>query len=181
MKKGALRRQEILERLTDHVLAHGLQGASLRPLAAAAGTSDRMLLHYFADKDELLRETLTLVTKRLIDVLDAARGEPLPFDQLVPQLVLMLDHARIRPYMRLWLELVAFAVGEQEPFGAIARQIAQVLRTWIADALIVDQESEREQIAALTLTLVEGFVMLAMLEDRITPAAALQGIASLRR
>lgn len=61
MRKADTRRQQILERLADHVLAHGMQAASLRPLAAAAGTSDRMLLHYFADKEELITATLALV------------------------------------------------------------------------------------------------------------------------
>ena len=37
------RRALLLGKLADHVLAHGLSASSLRPLAKAAGTSDRML------------------------------------------------------------------------------------------------------------------------------------------
>ena len=48
------RREAAIERMADYVLSEGLGAATLRPLAAAAGTSDRMLLYYFADKDELL-------------------------------------------------------------------------------------------------------------------------------
>ena len=48
------RREAAIERMADHVLSEGLAAGTLRPLAAAAGTSDRMLLYYFADKDELL-------------------------------------------------------------------------------------------------------------------------------
>jgi AcrR family transcriptional regulator len=44
----------LLDRLADYVLAHGLTASSLRPLARAAGTSDRMLLYYFADKDAVM-------------------------------------------------------------------------------------------------------------------------------
>lgn len=177
MKKGELRRQELLERLADHVLAHGLQGASLRPLAAAAGTSDRMLLHYFADKEELLTATLALVTQRLITILEAARIEPLPFQRLVPQLVGMLKDPQIQPYMRLWLELVVFAVGEKEPFRSIARQIATTILSWIAGVLQVEREEEREPLAALTLTLIEGFAIFDALGDETKPDAALAGIA----
>ena len=54
MTKPDSRRTEIVERLADHVLAHGLSASSLRPLAKAAGTSDRMLLYYFADKSEMM-------------------------------------------------------------------------------------------------------------------------------
>ena len=41
------RRDELAEAATDYVLEHGLIGLSLRPLAAALGTSDRMLLYHF--------------------------------------------------------------------------------------------------------------------------------------
>ena len=38
-------RTRLLDRLAAHVIAHGLSAASLRPLAKAAGTSDRMLMY----------------------------------------------------------------------------------------------------------------------------------------
>jgi AcrR family transcriptional regulator len=177
MKKGEARRQAILERLADHVLAHGLQGASLRPLAAAAGTSDRMLLHYFADKEELLSATLSLIAQRLITMLEGAQAAPLPFQRLVPQLAAMLNDPQVRPYMRLWLELVAFAGAEDEPFRAVGRRIAQTLQSWIAAALHVEREDDRAPLAALTLTLIEGLVLLDALGDEATPRAALAGLA----
>jgi AcrR family transcriptional regulator len=177
MKKGDARRQQILERLADHVLAHGLQGASLRPLGTAAGTSDRMLLHYFADKDALLTATLTLVTQRLIAVLDSAQADPMPFHSLLPHLAAMLKDARIQPYLRLWLDLMPFAAGETEPFRSIARSIASTLLSWIAAALDVEREEDRASLAALTLALVEGFVIFDALGDDATRTAALAGIA----
>ena len=45
-------RAAVTERLSSHILAHGLARSSLRELAAAAGVSDRMLLYYFDDKSE---------------------------------------------------------------------------------------------------------------------------------
>jgi AcrR family transcriptional regulator len=177
MKKGERRRAELLERLADHLLAHGLQAASLRPLAAAVGTSDRMLLHYFADKEELLSATLTLVAQRLIAMLEAARTEPMPPQALLRLLAGMVKDARVLPYMRLWLELLPLAAGGQEPFFTTAQRISVTLRDWIADALLVPTEAERAPLAALTLTLVEGFVVLNALGDEATPAAALVGLS----
>lgn len=176
MKKGDARRQQILERLADHVLAEGLQGASLRPLAAAAGTSDRMLLHYFVDKESLLTAALTLVTQRLIVLLEHARAEPLPLQSLLPQLAVILKDERIQPYMRLWLELVTFAAGGKEPFRAIAQQICSTFVTWIAAALQVEREEDREPLAALTLAIVEGLVVFDALGDDATHAGVLTGI-----
>lgn len=176
MKKGERRRAELLERLADHLLAHGLQGASLRPLAAAVGTSDRMLLHYFADKEELLTASLNLVSQRLIAMLEAARAEPLPFDALLALLAGMVRDPRVQPYMRLWLELLPLAAGGQEPFCGIAQRISTTLRVWITGALQVNREEEREPLAALTLTIIEGFVMFDALGDDRTPASALAGL-----
>src|SRR4051794_41529852 len=47
-------REDLLERVTEHVLQHGLIGLSLRPVAAAVGTSDRMLIYHFGSRDALV-------------------------------------------------------------------------------------------------------------------------------
>jgi AcrR family transcriptional regulator len=177
MKKGERRRQQILERLADHVLAHGLQGSGLRAMGAAAGTSDRMLLHYFTDKEELLTETLTLVTQRLITLLESARADPMPFHRLLPHLSGVLEDARLQPYMRLWLELVTLAAGGKEPYRMVGQQICRTLLDWIAVALEVEREEDRQPLAALTLVIVEGFGMLDALGDEATRTAARAGLA----
>ncbi len=55
---GSPRRDDLLERSYRYVLAHGLSGLSLRPLAAAVGSSPRVLLFLFGSKDGLIRELL---------------------------------------------------------------------------------------------------------------------------
>ena len=50
MTRTPMTRENLLPLLAAYVLEHGLAGLSLRPLAAAAGTSDRMLLYHFASK-----------------------------------------------------------------------------------------------------------------------------------
>jgi AcrR family transcriptional regulator len=56
------RRDELLESAADYVLQHGLIGMSLRPLAAALGTSDRMLLYHFTSRDQLVTSIVNLST-----------------------------------------------------------------------------------------------------------------------
>ncbi|MEM7525681.1 MAG: TetR family transcriptional regulator, partial [Pseudomonadota bacterium] len=63
------KREALLDALADAVLANGLDAASLRPLAKAVGTSDRMLLYYFADKTALLTATFDRVLARLMPLL----------------------------------------------------------------------------------------------------------------
>ena len=50
-------RERLLEACTDFALQRGLPDR-LGPLAAAVGTSPRMLLYHFVTKDGLLREVL---------------------------------------------------------------------------------------------------------------------------
>lgn len=52
------KREELLRGIRDYISEYGLAELSLRPLAAALGTSDRMLLHYFETKDNLLAQAL---------------------------------------------------------------------------------------------------------------------------
>lgn len=52
------KREELLRGIRSYISEYGLADVSLRPLAAALGTSDRMLLHYFETKDNLLAQAL---------------------------------------------------------------------------------------------------------------------------
>ena len=55
------RQVRTLDKAADYVLEHGLEGLSLRPLAAALGTSPRMLLYDFESKERLVDEVLAVV------------------------------------------------------------------------------------------------------------------------
>ena len=46
-------RERLLAKAVDHVAAHGVADLSLRALAAALGTSHRMLLYHFGSKEQL--------------------------------------------------------------------------------------------------------------------------------
>ena len=83
--KRAQRRAQWLDAMADHLLAHGLAGSPLRALAAAAGTSDRMLLYYFSDRDDLLAALLRHVAQRMTDMLAGFSG-PLTAAQMLAQL-----------------------------------------------------------------------------------------------
>ncbi|MFC3960955.1 TetR/AcrR family transcriptional regulator [Nocardia jiangsuensis] len=52
------KRETLLRDIRTYISDNGLADLSLRPLAAALGTSDRMLIHYFGTKDNLLAQAL---------------------------------------------------------------------------------------------------------------------------
>lgn len=175
MKNRESRRQEVLERLATQVLRVGLPGSSLRPLAAAAGTSDRMLLYYFADKRELLEATLAVVAARLTSILADALPEPQPFEVLLARICELLTSPPLRPYMQLWLEVVGLAARGEEPFRSIAGSLCDGFLAWGASRLLVEAEEERPRQAARLLGSVEGLMLLDAIGRGAVVEAALQG------
>jgi AcrR family transcriptional regulator len=65
------RRDDLLDQVTDHVLEQGLIGLTLRPVAAAIGTSDRMLLYHFKSRDELVTAVVARTTQRSVEAVQA--------------------------------------------------------------------------------------------------------------
>src|SRR6266702_85037 len=59
-------KQRLLDACTDYALEHGLPDR-LGPLAAAAGTSSRMLIYHFETRDGLLREVLGQARQRQVE------------------------------------------------------------------------------------------------------------------
>ena len=62
-------RQKLIDKAVAHASAHGLSDTSLRQLAAALGTSHRMLIHHFGSKEGLLVEVVRAVEQRQREVL----------------------------------------------------------------------------------------------------------------
>jgi len=57
-------REKLLDAAIEYVAAHGLGDVSLRTLAAALGTSHRMLIFHFGSKDQLWIEIVHTVEQR---------------------------------------------------------------------------------------------------------------------
>lgn len=114
------RRDELLEAATDYVLEHGLVGLSLRPMAEALGTSDRMLLYHFGTKDELVTAIIRTSHDRSIAHIGA-----LPADGGIREGVLRLWEAisssTIAPCCRMYVEASALGLLGSEPYAAAVR------------------------------------------------------------
>jgi AcrR family transcriptional regulator len=65
--RGAARRQELLERVTDDLAENGLVDFSLRRAARAAGTTHKVLLYHFEGADPLLIAAVLHLRERRID------------------------------------------------------------------------------------------------------------------
>jgi AcrR family transcriptional regulator len=57
-------KQRLLEAATEHIASSGVSDLTLRGLAAAIGTSHRMLIYHFGSKEGLFVEVIKLVEQR---------------------------------------------------------------------------------------------------------------------
>lgn len=162
--KGKDRKTGLVGQLADHVLAHGLGGASLRSLAAAAGTSDRMLLYYFPDKAALIAAVLEEVARRMTALLDLQRSDT-PVSAVVLEARLMplvLDPA-VWPYVQLWLEMAALAARGDALSAAVGNGIAEGFVDWLQSQLDIADPELRGSAALQLLIKIEGGVLLKSL------------------
>jgi AcrR family transcriptional regulator len=105
------RRARTLAQVADYVLEHGLEGVSLRPLAAALGTSTRMLLYDFGSKEALLDEALAEIRRRLAERLAELQSGRDDAATLAEIWDWVSAEERV-PFMRLFFETYVAALKE---------------------------------------------------------------------
>jgi AcrR family transcriptional regulator len=69
------RRAELLEKISAYSRRHGLADMSLRPLAAAVGSSPRVLLYFFSSKEQLVREVIAYNRREQVSLVSPALAD----------------------------------------------------------------------------------------------------------
>jgi AcrR family transcriptional regulator len=153
--------QQWLDRMADHVLAEGLGAASLRPLAKAAGTSDRMLLYYYQDKAGLIAAILDHVAARLTLLMIAGGANtPLPFAACLDRTMGLLGNAQFDPYMRLFLQIASASAQGDTVFAGIGERLGRVYFEWAKAQLASADEDASSREAAVLIQRIEGMIFL---------------------
>lgn len=161
MSKSDDRRDVIIDRLADYVLAEGLSASSLRPLAQAAGISDRMLLYYFKDKAAVIAATLERIYDRLVAVLMTETAQKLmPVDRLRDKLLATLLSDRLWPFMCVWLEVASLAARGDPFYRTVGDQLGRGFLAWGTAQLDSPTPEARDADAARLLVTIEGMALL---------------------
>ena len=162
------RRAELADAATDHVLEHGLIGLSLRPLAASLGTSDRMLLYHFQDKDDLVATVLRVSNDRSVGLIRA-----LPQRRGVRAAVLGLWEAttsgQLERCQRLYVEAAALGLLGREPYVTVVREANDRWVSAMADHLVASGADRRKVRRAVTL--MDASFMGLQLDRPLDPAS----------
>jgi AcrR family transcriptional regulator len=179
MTKKANRRDQVTASIAQHILQTGLSQTSLRQLAAAAGNSDRMLLYYFKDKEEVMSASLAYLANGMTLALNTAisgdeKLTPLEFFNKTAPLV---RGGMFGPMMELWIEISAAAVQGEEPYKRVSQDIAADFLKWVEDRLLVENETERKAQAAMLLTMIDGLALMGICMDDDVQARASEAMA----
>jgi AcrR family transcriptional regulator len=104
-------RQRLIDAAVEYGAEHGLADTSLRQLAAALGTSHRMLIHHFGSKEGLLVEVVRVVEQRQREVLaDLTTDTGDRVEQLNRRFWDSLNDPSVRAHERLFFEVYGQAL-----------------------------------------------------------------------
>ncbi len=159
-----IKREEIVQRVAQHLVANGFENSGIRALAASAGISDRMLMYYFETKEDLIAQALLLL----------AEGMTISLDELIPQsrasasqiLAALTDVEKQseldRSVLMLWFEIIGLAIRGGDPYRSTAQQILESYEHWLAGKLPPSQKHRARELLAR----IEGQSMLNLLAMR---------------
>jgi len=163
------RRQELLDAVVKECAANGIGDRSLRDVAAAVGTSHRMLLHHFGSRNELLLAIVEEVERRQRALLRELPTEP---PAAIAAMWADLRRPDLRPFERLFFECYARGVQGEQPF---ARMLPEAVDAWLTDDGTTDPALMR-----LGLAVMRGLLLdLVATDDRRAVDAAAQAFVDL--
>lgn len=155
-------RERIVEAARDAVAAHGVDGASVRTIAAQAGVSTGYVTHYFADKQELMVAVLDHTNAHALRRVTAATADGDARERLraAVDALLPLDAARRRDW-QVWVAAwVSTSPGEQlaKRMRGAWRGLRDLLAALIAEA---DARMDAPYEAQRLVTTIAGIGLLA--------------------
>ena len=158
-------RAALLAKVVAHFADHGVRDTSLRSLAAAIGTSQRMLHYHFGSREDVLAA--------VIDAIAAAQGEqiaalfadePDPFTAGARNWEATVAGARI--YGALWFELASHAMhGEPYTAGLGEVMVQSQLRAFTEVYRGYTDLARAERLARLTLAVGQGLIFDLLIDD----------------
>ena len=175
------RKALLLESLIAYLVRRGVADLSLRPMAAAVGTSARLLIFHFGSKERLLLEVLDEMQTRLQRSLSDLLDEPRP--------------ARSAPLRRFWdwalkdanfaqlrvlYQLHILAAQDHKTYGRFLKRNSL---NWLDSVQAVLKPAQRSPaLATLIVGVFDGlFIEVMSTGDRRRPSAAIDEFIAMAR
>jgi len=150
------RRAELLAAATDYAVAHGLGATSLRPLAAALGTSHKTLLYHFGTKEQLfaaiLREARTREQTRAAARRSPQGDEP-PYTERLSATWEYLSGSSEDDFWRFYFEVHALALRDPDQYEEGLRDGVYDWVRGMQASLVAEGHDEQRALSLATLVL----------------------------
>ncbi|MEI2653561.1 MAG: TetR family transcriptional regulator [Microthrixaceae bacterium] len=131
-------RSELIDRLVEHAASNGLTDTSLRDLAAAVGTSHRMLNYHFGSRAGVVAAVVERIESQQRDALAEIAAEATSTTEIIERQWAQLSDPALAPFIRLFFEVTAqamfgrpgtdgFLAGLTEPWLDLGARLADDL------------------------------------------------------
>ncbi|MFG2117974.1 TetR/AcrR family transcriptional regulator [Streptomyces sp. NPDC048710] len=123
------KRRDLLDRVRAYVMRNGLADLSLRPLAKAVGTSDRMLIYHFGTKERMIVEALEIYERRPLlrtrDLLETIGSptDPAGLRRFMEEVWRQFSDPDMRAMLPLYFEILSVSVLHPDRYGPVMRDI----------------------------------------------------------
>ena len=156
--RGAARRQELLQAVTDDLATNGLADFSLRRAARAAGTTHKVVLYHFDGVEELLAEAIRELRQRRISNVLAAAATGVPFSMTLPLIwPVLADDAS---GLRVIDEAIGLAMFDPQRYAHLAREASDQYRPALRAMCPPGWSPQRvHEVTELVLAAIRGFLM----------------------
>jgi AcrR family transcriptional regulator len=162
------RRRQLLDALIEEFAQGGIGDRSLREVAAAVGTSHRMLLHHFGSREDLLLAVVEEVEHRQMGLLSEL---PTSAAEGFTGMWADLRRPELRRLERLFFECYARAAQGEKPF---ARMVPGAVNGWLGAVEAAGEGAADPALARLGLAVTRGLLLdlVATNDDAGVDAAA---------
>jgi AcrR family transcriptional regulator len=165
-------RSELIDRLVEHAASNGLTDTSLRDLAAAVGTSHRMLNYHFGSRAGVVAAVVERIESQQRDALAEIAAEATSTTEIIERQWAQLSDPALAPFIRLFFEVTAQAMfgrpgtdgfldGLTEPWLDLAARLA--------DELGVEHDPAELR---LGVAVIRGLLLDAVASGNAAPATA---------
>lgn len=157
-------REEILDAAVATAFAEGLHRLTYGRVATRLGTSDRMVVYYFATKADLVGAVLLELGARLQASLAPAVSTPAA-DHVALARALWPHLARPEadPVFALFFQATGLAAAGSAPYADLVPMLVDAWVDWAAGVLDGPEAARRSE-ATATIALVDGLLLLRRLQ-----------------
>ncbi|WP_046175280.1 TetR/AcrR family transcriptional regulator [Domibacillus indicus] len=172
------RKQRIAEATWNVIVKKGIEGATVRAVAAEADVSLGSLRHYFSSQDELLFYAMNLVKKRVAERIESILQSGCPPEQASIRILLELIpyNKESEVEMSVWFHFVMAGTHHKQPaedgmYEGVERIVTGLFQAGLLKEA-VNPAIETERLYAL----VDGLALHAMLDSKRLPKETIKQV-----